>query len=202
MRITDLFGRPHSIRPLISEYDFTSLRSFCSQFLSDSDGHPLYKRLVPTYGNFSRVKIRYSPNKKQEAVIEAVDRAFKDKFGISDIHRRALFATSLIPTISEGDNLNNYYIFPVNGYQYLYNSEISTPENRKQTFTDLFENFSNEITSCQEVISQLVDYSYTNTNLVNGIERGSEIIIFNIPHYFAINTNTVRSYDELLTFIK
>ena len=151
----------------------------CSQFLLESGNKPAFK-YIPRNVHFTKVKARLKRNGG------AFSEAFNTALGDPQLRQRAIYAHG--QPIGED---NQYYIFPINGYKYLYNSNI--------TNSNMLESVHHGVDS--SAFEELVKRSYTTSDLRNGLMAGSEIIFHNTPFCYAVNTQTVESYDELLSFL-
>lgn len=170
------------------------IKARCQQFLHESQQNPLLKNLPITYGDFHKVKVRHKRIEQQ--FDETFNDAFTDKH--KALRQRAVFTHGIIsfePPIAE--DLEPFYIFPIDGYRFLYSKEVENSSNDyKQVFDTLLEQLGEQ---GMEMINDLLRVTYTENNLVEGIESGSEIILFNIPYYYAIRVSTSRNYQHLLT---
>ncbi len=82
----------------------------------------------------------------------------------------------------------------------MYSREVmNSGHEYKQVFDTLFEQFGEE--KGNEVITDLLRFTYTSNNLSEGIESGSEIIIYGIPYFYAYKVSAVQDYDILLSKI-
>lgn len=174
----------------------TSIVDMCQQFLTESNGLPLLKNLPKSYNDFHRVKVR------QRKSTTPLAQAFEDAFGnlCINIHQRAVFAqseTSFIPDSTR----DAFYILPINNYRFIYSSEVVNSSKSYKQALDLFlEEF--EQNKAINILTELLKFTYTNENLTEGIEKGAEIIIYNIPFFFAVRRNAFSSYEDVLKFIK
>ncbi|MGZ8890257.1 MAG: hypothetical protein ACXW0J_02515, partial [Nitrososphaeraceae archaeon] len=103
MLIDDLL---HTTSLQTISFDF--IKRDCSQFIAESQGIPIYKRLPSSYGNVNKIKARF---KKKNDVIGA---AFNDAFSHKalNIRQRAIICQSLLPTSSVTEDV--FYILPKN----------------------------------------------------------------------------------------
>ena len=96
-------------------------------------------------------------------------------------------------------NLDPFYVFPVNGYEFLYSREVGdSTESYRQVFESIFDTWGDEETAT-DIVNDLLRFTYVSEDLSTGINTGAEIIFYSIPHYFAIRESCVESYDSLLT---
>jgi hypothetical protein len=81
----------------------------------------------------------------------------------------------------------------------MYNTQVvDSNQDYKQAFDSMLEQFNDNDQAIQ-ILSDLLQYTYTGENLTEGLDHGAEIIMYNVPYYYAIRTTVVDSYDELLT---
>ncbi len=79
----------------------------------------------------------------------------------------------------------------------MYCTEVThSTKDYQQVFDSLFEQFESE--KAEQLIHDLLKFTYTRENLIEGIERQVEIIFYNVPYYYAARVNTFE-YDDLLT---
>lgn len=184
MRIKELFTEQHD------DSGIKILRYKCSQFLDESEGYPLLKNLPKNYNNFQKVKVRVK--KRKQKMDETFNKAFDN---VSNLRQRAVF-TNGADTFAPKSDFDPFYVFPINGFKYIYNTQIVSETDYKQMFNDLMETAGS---SFEEMITELLKYTYTGNNLVEGIKSGSEIILYNIPHYYVVRQSAISDYDDLLT---
>lgn len=186
MRINDFFKSKESS----FKEELSFIKEACSEFLLESRGLPLYKLLPNTYQNLQKVKIR--TKKKGNLMLEAFDTAFDS----NNLRNRAIFC---YPTpLEKTNNLEPFYIFPINNFKYIYSKEIqNSSENYKKLIDKLFENgFLDD--EPLEIVSDVVKYSYARTKLIEGFISESEIIIYGIPYYYSVKCSSVPNYQYIL----
>ncbi len=196
MRVDDLIQSDETREELLI------LGERCTQFLEESEGRPLMKNLPSEYGDFHKVKVRKRRQRKEDTreFAETFNEAFEDE--LRDLRERAVFANgecSFEPADTE--EAEPFYIFPIDGYRFMYSKEIeNSSEDYKTVFDAVFEEFGAD--KGNEVITELLKFTYTGNNLSEGIDQGSEIILYNLPYFYAIRANTVEDYSELLTVLE
>lgn len=172
----------------------------CCHFIDESDGFPLLKNLPVSYGDFHKVKVRQ--RKGDDNLSETFNEAFEDEH--YNLRQRAVFANgpvSFEPCDPEQDQLEPFFIFPVNNYRFMYSKEVeNSGTDYKQVFDVLYEHFGTD--KGNEVATDLLKFAYTQSNLAEGIESGAEIILYNIPFFYAIRTSTIDDYNELLSALE
>lgn len=161
----------------------------CSDFIVESEQLPLLRNLPSKYNDFHKVKIRQ--RKRKDDFTKTFNEAFDE---IPNLRQRSLFANGSTSFIAESGNQEPFFIFPINGYKYKYSLEV---KNSKEDYKDAFDVVLEQVQD-EEVLKDLLKYTYTSTNLFEGIQHGSEIIFYNIPYYYAVRVSSVPSYNEFL----
>lgn len=186
------------VKDLVYNYDvdnLTVIKDQCNQFLYESDGLPLVRNLPQTYQDFQKVKVR--KRKASNDFSDTFNNAFKDE--INSLRERAIFTNS-VETIdrNSADFADVFYVFPINGYQFLYSKEVENSTNSyKKVFESIFNQMNEE--SAAEVFTDLLKFNYITEDLAAGIESGAEIIIYGISHYYVIRESSIDNYNNLLT---
>lgn len=164
----------------------------CSQYLKESKGRPLLKNLPSRYDGFKKVKVR--KKNKNDSVIEAFNKSFSNH---KNAFQRSIFANGEGSFVQASDILlEPFYIFPINGYKYVYNPIVINFESQyKENIDSLTNNTSKSVAI--DMVSMVIAQSYTNTNLSKGIKTGAEIIIYGIPYYYAIRKSLLDDYNEI-----
>ena len=167
----------------------------CGQFIAESNGLPLYRNL-PIEGLYAR-RVKVRQRKAEGDLVEVFNAAFEDK--TRNLFQRAVFATTEPGQVTE--TTEPFYIFPFNGFKFLYCTEVSRTKADFQTAIDtLLEQFDDQ-DEAVDVLKELLAMSYVDENLAEGIEKGSEIIIYNTPSFLAIRCSAVDSYEEAIELI-
>lgn len=191
MLIEDLFGE----RSIDSPQFLHTIQSSCSQFINESAGYPLYRSLPQSYNTFHRVKVR--TKKHPTVVTEAFSRAFDH--GYANLGQRAIFAQ---PSITEAPTGSEpFYIFPINGFKFLYSKEVQNSNNDYRHVIDtLFEEFGCE-EKASEIVSDLLKFTYINNQLHEGLANNAEVVLYGIPYYYAIRASVYPDYTHLISRI-
>lgn len=172
----------------------------CSQFIEESRGLPLLKNLSDEYGDFHKVKVRKRKKRKgdpSKSFSAAFNEAFEDEW--QNLRERAIFANGEVSFDPADGGLEPFYIFPIDGYQFMYSREVeNSSQDYKKVFDTIFEEFGDRGT---EVITEMLKFTYTSDKLHEGIEMGSEIILYNIPYFYAIRESTVDNYNNTIAEI-
>lgn len=186
MHVTDI------IIPTKPEEEVQIIRERCSAFIIESNGLPLYKNLPESYPDFHKVKVRHG--KQHDVRSKTMNMAFESQN--KQFTQRAIFTSGSVPQPEPANE--SFYIFPIDGFQFLYNMEIKESTNL-DAFDSIFEQYG-EKEGCN-LIADVLKFSYTTHNLQEGILHGSEIIVYGIPFYYALRSSVVESYDTLLTSV-
>lgn len=163
----------------------------CSDFLKESQGNPLVKYL-PTYGSDIR-KIKVRKHKNSSEFDDTFNKVFSE---YPDLRQRCVFCNGLHRRpITRDQSL--FYIFPINGYKYLYSKHIDDSQKYRHVYDDLSNIMEN--TDTFDTFSEVLEFDYSDENLIEGIKSDCEIIVFGIPYYYAVNIGTVKNYSTLFS---
>lgn len=182
MRVHDLLNN--------SINDLTTLVSQCSQFIEEAGDQSLLKSLSNQYDDVHKVKVR-------KRKTQTFDNTFNEAFNFHyELRQRSVFANGQSSFVSEGIQTDTFYVFPIDGYKFMYCNEVqnSTVE-YQQVFDSIVDGFGQS--KGNEVITEMLKFTYIHDNLNEGISNGSELIFYNIPYYYAVRAN--MEYDSLLT---
>lgn len=170
-----------------------TLEKECKQYLIASQGNPLLKYLPSHADGFRKVKVR--KKKQQDNYIQSFNNAFFNEH--EDLALRSIYANGLTSFDDSANTIAEpFYIFPIDGYKFMYSSEVSSSSlHYKETFEKLLEKIGNNGVN---IFIDLLKYNYTFENLENGIKTGAEIIIYNIPYYYAIRKSLVENYHSFI----
>lgn len=183
----------------ILEYDdFTAttrqvLLRDCSEFIRESGGQPLFKTLPTVNDDFRRVKVRQQ--KRRNGVSEVFEQAFGSQF--NNFRQRSIFTSS---TLTESDDPSSmFYVFPIDGYKFMYSKEVTNSNNEYQTVIETLMQGMESAVEATQLVTDLVKYTYTATQLQEGIASGAEVILYGIPYYYAVRTTVCADYTDLIT---
>ena len=176
---------------------FEPIGESCHQFFSEAGGFPMVKLLPRTYQDFQKVKIR--KRKHVSSFANSFNEAFNHE--MHQLRERSLFANGEIYLENKAivDNtLEPFYVFPIDGYDYIYNKEVT---NSSKNYSEVFNEIFNQLgeSSADKVFAELMKFSYTSENLQEGLETGAEIIVYGIPYYYSIRRSAINDYNNLLT---
>lgn len=192
MRINELYENQYQSK------EFHLLKTNCTQFIRESQGQPLFKNLSVSYNDFDKIKVRKRKGESGDFT-QTFNEAFETQH--PGLRQRAIFANGgpTFQPIFDGV-VEPFYVFPIDGYKFMYSREVeNSGQEYKQVFDTLFEEFGEQ--KGNEVLTDLLKFTYTSVNLNEGIVSGSEIIIYGIPYFYAIKANSTENYQDLLTNI-
>lgn len=189
MLVSDLFDTNAKLSPEAIQ----KLRVECAEFLSEVNGQPLIKHLPPSLPVFSKVKVRQ--RRHHNALSEAFNRAFEQQCPL--LRQRAVLAKTT--HLSSAPNVESYHIFPINGYKYVYCCEVkdSTAE-YDQLLSSLYSVGTLSITEATNIVTDLLRYTYVSTNLQEAFDARAEVIVYNVPYYYAIRSDVAASYHNVI----
>lgn len=153
----------------------------CSDFLNDSCGQPVFKLLPKTYTDFHKVKVRHKR-------CDNIGEVFNQAFGPNNIRQRAVFASAHIPDVTTESE--PFFIFPINGFRFLYSVEVRDSGHAYRQVMETLIHHLNDEQEASSLIADLLKNTYKQTNLADGILQGAEIILYNIPFYYALRAST------------
>ncbi len=192
MRVNQLFEEG----PVFSEYDqiLRKIANECSSFLADSQSFPVFKVLPSSYDDIQKVKVRKHRNEETK-----FSQTFNDAFEpeVRDLRQRAVFTNSQIQESTT--DMDIFYVLPKDRFKFMYCTEVThSTVDYQQVFDSLFEQFDDE--KAEQMIHDLLKFTYVRENLAEGLEKQVEVIFYNIPYYYAARVNAFN-YDDLLTNI-
>lgn len=168
-----------------------TLSKECSEYLNLSEGNPLIKNLPIHNDGFRKVKVRKKKNLNSE-FIELFNEVFEDH---EDLYQRAIFASPNVIKSPVLDEVEPFYIFPIDGFKYMYAENVAnTSDTYKEIFDKLMQNLQNE--QGIEIFLDVLRFNYKKDNLAEGIKSGSEIIIYGVPYYYAIRKSIIDDYRK------
>lgn len=193
MHINDIVVYTKRSTPTQVIRPFSVISRECSQYLKESSGRPLYRSFTtqsnPIMENLYKIKVRHKKT-TEPTLTEMYSEALVPK-----IRERSVF-THGTPRASQ-QNETQFFIFPKDGYKYLYSKEITdSSDDYKQVIDALIETVSYDKT--YEIVTDMLKFTYSNKNLMEGIQEDAEILFYNIPYFYAIPTNSCSSYEEVL----
>lgn len=169
----------------------SSILKECNQFLEESNQRPILRALSKNGDGFRKVKIR-KKNKYDDPLEHYFDNAFVNKY--KDVRLRSMIVhTTNSLDVAEEQEL--FYVFPIDDYKILYNKQVNNYAVYAASLRPLLE----ELDSAELLLTHLFEHTYESQNLVEAIDSGAEILIYNIPYYYAIRKSLYRDYNDVLT---
>jgi hypothetical protein len=164
----------------------------CFEFLTESGGKPLLKNLPRQRDGFIKVKVRHK--RATDSFYESFNTAFEHER--TRLWQRSVFAQGEKTFAPSTDpTLEPFYIFPVDGFRYMYNPYTTSTVEYKETFRKLLANVGD---AAPELFQTMLKYDYVFDRLGDGISGGSEIIIYGIPYYYALRKSLIDDYRSFL----
>ena len=163
----------------------------CQEFLEESNDIPLIKWCSPEWPDVHRIKVR--KKKHSDKFTEQFNSAFSDIYP-------SLLNRSIIINKSKPDTINEkFYIFPVDGFKFIHCSKIiNSREQLSPTLNEIMEGMGSDL--APEIIQEMLQVTYQESNLNEAIMDDGEIIIYNIPVFYAVKSN--MNYKNLLEILK
>lgn len=159
---------------------------------------PLIKAMPDNGEDVKRVRVR--KKKRKDPLSKKFNIAFDDLY--HNLHGRSVFCNGKHAEKCERNNVL-YYVFPVDGFKYLYNPEVDFHGDYLEMYQTLDGILDTEHKN--KIFVDVIRYSYLKDNpstLSEALLDKKEIIIYNIPCYYSIKVETVESYIKLLEDIK
>jgi hypothetical protein len=189
MNLNDIFGNDsqHKYITDLLDRDVNLIRKSCGQFLESTNDLPVFKCLESNHP-FIKIKARM-----RRGLTDEFSQVFNETFDdhTSLLRQRAIYAHGDVQNVQD-DNFK-YYIFAPDGFQFLYNPNVKD----STIYQQVYEKINDD-----RLIVQLLSDNYKDTDLPGAIISGSEILLFNAPCCYAVNVNSVNSYQDLLTLIR
>lgn len=183
------------IQESMSLEEFRVIRERCGSFLMDSGGFALFKNLPADYADFQKIKVRMHKGSSPEE--DTFNEAFAEK--VPNIRQRAIFTNGIASfEPSNNPDLEPFYIFPIDGFKFLYSPEIeNSSKDYKQVFDLLLEEFGSD--AGKDIILDMLKFTYKSDDLMLGIQQGCEIIIYSVPYYYAVRVASIKNYADMLS---
>ncbi len=164
------------------------LSDYCTDYLTKSGGLPLFKMLPSTYSSFHRVKIR------QKRMYDTISKIFDEALDQKLLRQKCLCCSGAIQN-KAAQIEEPFYVFPINGFEFAYSTNV---KNSAQEYSSVLEVLTNHVDSADDIAIDLIRSTYARTDLNKGIKSGSEILIYNIPFYFAAKVSSFPNYSYFL----
>jgi len=168
----------------------------CSIFIEMSGEMPLLKNLPCHHEDFRKVKLRMRKKKANDEFARTFNEAFDQ---IPHLRQRAMFANGTASFVAEAAEREPFYIFPIDGFQFMYSLEVT---NSNTDYMKAFDTILEQFNGDNKLMEQVLKYTYTQEHLQEGIKHGSEIILYNMPYCYAIRSQSVDTYQDLIFHLK
>lgn len=169
------------------------IKERCGEFLYQSGGLPLLKNLPSTYQDFHKVKVR-KRSIQQSEIVETFNQTFQHE--IKQLRQRAVFVNGDNYTVNKTDNEEPFYIFPIDGFKFIYNPEVQNSSHEYKTaFSEILQHLGEN--KGHQVLQDLLKMTYSSSTLNEAIQSTAEIIIYNIPYFYAVRA-TAQPYNQII----
>ena len=152
----------------------------CSEFIKNKPDGFLCKPLHNNKSPIIKVKIRHK--KIKEEYQEEFNNVFSSEY--QKLLQRCLIAytnNKNLTYLNESHEL--YYVFPINGYKFIYNPII---DYSLEQYNDLLDQLADMGSSRRDIFYSTIKLSYKSGDLAEAFSKSSEIIFYNIPYYYAV----------------
>jgi hypothetical protein len=168
---------------------FPTIKKECSEFIVNSNGIPLYKSLLSGKDGFIKVKARH--RKIHDNSFEsAFNSAFQNQ--TKKILSKAIFCNVdeiILP------NHENYYVFPINGYKILYSkNDKNTSKTYQNALAEILDIVAEQ--HAVSLLTTILENDYTDESLSEALLNKKEILIYNIPYFYAIKCSLFPSIED------
>lgn len=174
----------------------------CSDFIRESQGEPMLKNLPRKYDDFQKVKVRKRKQRTgdPQEFAELFNTAFEDE--ANNLRERSIFANGESSfKKSEDANKDAFYIFPIDGFNFMYCREVkNSTHDYMNAFSAIMEQVG--IDKGRGLITEMLKFNYVSENIYEGINTGAEIIIYNIPYFYAMRRDSVEDYSTFFEAIR
>lgn len=173
---------------------FPTIKGECSEFINNCGGFPMYKNLPSSREGFIRVKARHRKI-PDHAFSDAFNTAFKNQ--TNNLLSKSIFCNSKEALPSDHEK---YYIFPINGYRILYSQN---EKNSSATYQKALMEILDIVAEKQAIslLTTILSDDYTDDKLENALSQDREIIIYNIPYFFAIKCSLFPNISDYKNII-
>lgn len=169
----------------------SSILKECNQFLTESNTKPLLRALPKIGDGFRKVKVR-KKSRYNNPLEHYFDIAFFTKY--KEIRLRSMIVQTTIPAEIQADQ-ELFYVFPINDYKILYNPQVNDYVAYATSLRPIIETLH----SAESLLVDLFEHTYESQGLEQAIDSGAEILIYNIPYYYAIRSSLYNDYKDVLT---
>lgn len=172
------------------------IKTECSTYLEESWGNPAIKNLHFDGRFVKKVKVRRK--KQSDNFIQLFDEAFESEY--REIYGRSIFCNGSHQKPSVEDKYL-FYVFPINGYKFLYNPDADYHKEYHNIYEKLKSTIDAE--TAKLMFKDMIKYSYNaeSIQLADALFSENEIIVYNIPYYYAVMCNKHPNYTALLNTI-
>lgn len=172
-----------------SDHRFREIAINCQQFIEEAGDQPMIKSCSNQYPDIHRVKVR--KRKNNDEFTQTFNEAFYEQY--PSVRQR-----SIIINNSVGDGLEPFYVFPTDGFKFMYAPNITESDTQ---YRSTFDNITSSMPyHGKELFQEVLTYTYINDSIKKAITETAEIIIYNIPFFYVVRCNI--KYDKLMEYVK
>jgi len=174
-----------------------NIKKECSDFLSITSVYPALKAFDDHGKYFRKVKVRHK--KKPVGFIRIIGDALQKEH--RNIHMRSVVVNG---PHSEKDGMKTHYIFPKNGFKFLFNPRINDHEEYRYSYTKLLGLDLVDKGKALEMMEDSIEYAYTsdNTSLNDALKSKKEIIFYGMQYYYTVSSEKYPCYNELIRLLQ
>lgn len=173
---------------------FPTIKNECTEFIQKSNGMPLFKSLHSGRDAFIKVKARH-----RKVHDESFENAFNSAFQkqTNKMLSKAIFCNTneiILP------NHENYYVFPIDGYRILYSkNDKNTSKTYQAALSEILDMVAEQ--HAVSLLTTILSDDYTDENLSEALTNKKEILVYNIPYFYAIKCSLFQSLDDYKSII-
>lgn len=173
---------------------FPTIKNECTEFIEKSKGMPLFKSLMSGKDGFIRIKARH-----RKIHDESFENAFNSAFQkqTNKMLSKAIFCNTneiILP------NHENYYVFPIDGYRILFSrNDTNTSKTYQTALTEILDMVAEN--HAVSLLTTILSDDYTDENLSEALKNKKEILVYNIPYFYAIKCSLFPSIDDYKNII-
>ena len=167
-----------------------TIQNECSIFLNHSNGIPLLRNFSVKRDGFIRVKVR-KPKKRTQ-----LDNVFDEAFNYNNLKQRCIISYTESSIPNDGKECEPFYIFPIDGFKVMF-SEMVRDHSQYNSTLELLQSKLGKAKS-ENIISDLLKYTYKTQDLSLALSYNCEIIIYNIPYFYAVKKSLIEDYADFI----
>lgn len=174
-----------------------NIKAECSDFLSQASVYPALKAFNDHGRYLRKVKVRHKKN--PVGFIRVIGDALQKEH--QNIHIRSVFANG---PHGHAVGMKTHYIFPKNGFKFLFNPRINDHEEYRGSYMKLLSLELGDRVKALEMMEDSIEYAYINddTSLHDALKSKKEIIFYNMSYYYTVSSEKYPCYNELIGLLQ